>query len=183
VRARAIFGVALAFGMTAAGAWSGAMAQAGSWTVAAAPNGVFTVETPCGASEVAAMQRQPANLVNVELVPASRVVCAKEPMIFVAGELVVPELPPGTSVFDFIVQQASASRDVDGHPVQTNIRGRRAFVNREERNGVVAQTGFVEISRGRLIMLLAGFRDGRLGVAAQDLAIQRFYNSISVNSQ
>ncbi len=186
MNAHAIFDAALALGLAVVGPWSGTLAQGeANWSVAAAPNGALTVETPCSASEIAALQSAPPDLIpNLELAPQSRVLCVKDPLIFLVGQVNAEDLPAGTtSLFDALVEQVSADRNASGRPTQTTILGRRAIVNREERDGIVAQTGFIEISRTSAVMLIAGARNSSLGVASQRQAIERFYGSISVSGE
>jgi hypothetical protein len=182
---RARLGAVFAVTVAVAGSWSGALAQReAQWTSASAPNGHFTVDTPCAASEIAALRRSPAEVMaGVDLAPEARVLCSKGTPIFVAGEVNVEGVPAGSSLFDILVQQAAADPTAEGRPTQTRMHGRRAFVNRQERAGVIAQTGFVEIGRTRVVFLVSGSRDSSVGVDVQRQAIDHFFNSISVASE
>ena len=182
---RASLGAVFVFAVAVAGPWSGALAQReAQWTSAAAPNGHFTVDTPCTAPEIAALRRAPAGLMaGVDLAPEARVLCSKGPWIFVAGEVNVEGVPAGSSFFDILVQQAAADPTAEGRPTQTTMHGRRAFVNRQEQAGVIAQTGFVEIGRTRIILLVSGSRDSSVGVDVQRQTIDHFFNSISLPSE
>lgn len=183
---RSVIGLACAMGVVFAGPPASARADGeDAWVLVSAPNGAFSIETPCSESEVAALQGVPGSAVpNVEIVPQSRVICRKGPLIFLAGVVEPRDYPAsGPSLFDLIVEAVAQAPAVEGKPTTTTIGGRRAFVNREERDGVLAQTGFIELGRAKAIMLVAGFDDASVSVAAQGEAIDHFYASTKVTAR
>ncbi|MEZ0243925.1 MAG: hypothetical protein ACAH11_11155 [Sphingomonas sp.] len=184
MKIRTMIGAALALGLSLAVPTQGVLAGGGEvWTVAAAPNGAFSVETPCDANEVAGMAYIPEDsLPGVSLDKEKRVICFKDKMMFM-GAVMAPGNPPrGTTVFDMLVESL-AGTESKGKPMQTTIGGRRAMVNRAVEDGVVAQTGFVELNPREIIFLFGGGENDRLSVAAQGAAIDRFFASTKVTAQ
>jgi hypothetical protein len=175
------------FGLGFAGAAAGAtMGIDGVWTPAHSPNGLFSVETPCSLSEVAALKGMPGSaLPGGNSDPDTRVLCKQGDVLFFAGEIDGGSLPPGTSsLFDLISTQAANDKTAEGTPKVTTIDGRRAWINRQEEDGALAQTGFVEVGRTKIILLLAGVQGKvSLSVKQQGDAIDRFYSSVKVTGQ
>ena len=174
-------------GLAFAGVSAAASAATGeTWAIAPSANGMFSVETPCTEAEVVGFRSLPDEMVpELKFIPGSRVVCRRGQVILVAAEVGDPDYPKtGLSVFDSIVEQAKGDKTAEGTPTITTLNGRRAFVNRQEKDAMLAQTGFVEIDRGRIIMLIAGVQaDSGLSVKDQGALIDRFYSSVKVTGK
>ncbi|HEX4694051.1 hypothetical protein [Sphingomonas sp.] len=154
-----------------------------AWTLAAAPNGAFVVETPCAQADIISLRRVPDSAIaNVTFAPDSRVICRRGKIMLLAGEVDLPAVPAaGRSFFDQFVESIKGDETAEGTPAATTINGHRAFTNRQVANGVVAQTGFVELSRSKIIMLLAGAEENSgMSVAEQGMIVDRFYASVKV---
>jgi hypothetical protein len=166
---------------------SAAVAGDKAWTPTAASNGVFSIETPCDASSIAATQgvADEALLPGVKFSPGSRVVCRDGKTMFVAGEIEVPNYPAaGPAVFDSFVAQAKNDKTAEGTPSTTVINGRRAWINRQEKDGALAQTGFVEINRATIVFMIAGVdADSSMKIEDQRALVDRFYASVKVTGK
>jgi hypothetical protein len=180
-------GAVCALGLALAVPAQGAVAGAGeAWTVAVSPDGVFSVETPCTASEVAGMDYMPEDtLPGVTLDKKTRVICFKGGMMYLGVVLKVGTPPKGESMFDALVESVANSNDVKGSPKQATIGGRRALVNRagDDGDGIVAQTGFVELNPREILFLFSGGEGKSVSVADQAKAIDRFFGSAKVIAQ
>ncbi len=173
----AIVGLAVAVSVGAA--------AADVWTRASAPNGAFSAETPCSAQEVEKLRQAPENLGSVQLPVAGRVMCVNQSAGFTAGEVTADDLPAtGPGLFDSIVEQARNDTSAGAKPVATTLNGRRAMVNREASGDTMAQTGFIETGRNKMILIIAGFSPGNgLTAAEQGQQIDHFFHSIEVNGK
>ena len=160
-------------------------AQAETWTLAPADNGAFSVETPCTVSEIAAFAPT-ANQAFEKLgfTTGSLIACQKGPLLIVAGITEVDDLPEGVrSYFDDLAEGMPNGDGMAGKPSVTTFAGRRAIVNRQEKNGFLAQTTVVELGPKRLVMLMCAFENTNLSLAAQGQTLDRFYASFKVTAQ
>jgi hypothetical protein len=175
----------VALGLALVGVSASASASNDVWATAPSASGVFNVDTPCSASELAAGKQAPDNMIaGVTFVPESRVFCQKAGLMFVAGEIEVNDIPAGSTLFDLFLTQAKNDNTAEGTPSQIMIGGKRAFLNREARSDVLAQTGLVELGRTKLLFLLAGADStGRPNIQKQGEAVARFYASIKVTGK
>lgn len=166
---------------------SAVAAQGGDvWARAASPDGAFSVETPCSAAEVAASAALPDGIAAAATLDArARVLCIKDTMLFVASIVEERALPAdGPALFDAALAQVRADKTAEGHPTITTVDGRRALMNRQTKGGEVARTGFVEVSRSRIVLLIAGVRFGSsLSAVGQDDVLDRFTRSIRVTAR
>ncbi|QIG80516.1 hypothetical protein [Stakelama tenebrarum] len=155
-----------------------------AWLPATAADGAFTVDTPCSSEEIAQFSQFPDLTPGFRLVPESRVVCKKGGFLMVAG-IFAPEGYPedGPALFDLFEDMLQKV------PGATTIRslvvdGRRTIVNREERDGSVAQTQVIEFGHSRAIMIIGGYgEDDGLAVADQHALVDRFFGSVRVHEQ
>ena len=153
------------------------------WARAVAGNGDFSIETICTSAEVAALADLP-NALKITPVPQSRVMCMKDGLLFMAASWEASDLPrDGGSLFDQLWAGIEGRKDAEGGPVKTVINGRRAITNREFTDGVLAQTGFIEISPKRVLFMVAGGQDSRVSAEAQGQAIDRFFGSAKVTAK
>jgi hypothetical protein len=168
--ARALFAAA------AVGLPVGASAGDDGWSLASTSNGAFTVETPCDAADLAQGARVPDSAVNMaEIVSGSRVLCRKGSMLFVAGLLDLADTPAGATAFDLFAKHVRDDPTREGTPSELKVDGRRLFVNRQESSNRLAQVGFVEISRTKLVFAVAGADgSGTLAVEQQRRDVDRF---------
>ena len=173
--------VFVVIGLTIVGS-AGIASETGRWLLAAAPNGNFSVETPCDAARVADLQRVPNSaLGNLEFMPQARVICRTDKFMFMAGEVEVAAVrPTGPSFFDAFVARTLKDPTLEGKPLRSTIGGRRAFLNRQEKDGVLAQSGFVEVSRKKVVVLMGVGSDSSVPIAEQGKAVDRFYSSLRV---
>lgn len=160
-------------------------AQAAEWTRATDPSGRFSAETLCSAEELSAHATSPEDLGSIAIPAASRLVCLKDGALMVAGVMEEPTLPTGgKSLFDTISDMVTASKGAEGDPKLGTISGRRSLYNRQEKDGTVALTGFVELSPTQIVMVIVG-KDPKaaMTVAEQDAIITRFSQSIEVRGK
>lgn len=186
MKIRSMMRAACALGLALAIPSQGALAtDDDAWVRTAAPNGAISVETPCLEAEIAALRSIPDKAFEgINFVPGSRIICRKGPLLFVAGVAEVKEFPAGaSSLFDSFAEGVAKERTADGKPTMTTVAGRRAIVNREEKDGRLAQSGLVEMSPTTVIFLIGGAEDTSLSVAAQGQALDRFYASLKVTGQ
>ncbi|MCW1403360.1 hypothetical protein OKA06_13915 [Novosphingobium sp. MW5] len=175
-----------ALGMALALAAVPQAAQAAEWTRAIAPNGKFSAETICSPSELAALRTAPNTVIpDVMLMPESRLICMKDGALMVAGVLEEPNLPAGSkALFDLVSDQVLADKTAEGDPKLGTLGGHRSLYNRQEKDGTVALTGFVELSPTQIVMVIVG-KDPKaaMTVAEQDAIITRFSQSIEVRGK
>ncbi|WP_447725412.1 hypothetical protein [Sphingomonas koreensis] len=156
-------------------------ADEAAWSRVIPPNGAFSIETPCKPVEISALRVVPdAALPINNYAPGSRILCRKGGMVFMAGVVNTTDLPAGVSAYDVITEKVAKAGNVEGKPTLTTIGGRRALINRQVRNGLVGQTGFIEISPIKIITLVAGTEGDDASAAASIEAVDRFYASIKV---
>jgi hypothetical protein len=174
-----------AVGLALISASATALASDDVWAVAASQNGVFTAETPCNSAELGAMKPVPDSVITQEaLVPDSRILCRKQSLFFVAAEIEDGNLPARSTLFDMFSTHILSDKTAEGTPSQTMIGGKRALLNRQETNDRLAQTGFVEISRTKLIFLVAGAEENSgLSIQRQRELVDHFYASIKVTGK
>jgi hypothetical protein len=178
----AILGVALASSVPGL-----ALPVATVWLRAASSDHALSAETPCSFEEVEGFRQLPSDFLKGIILPSqSRIVCAKNGLILLAGVSENSEAEArGSAIFDQLMAFAKADKTAEGAPSLVTIDGHRAFLNRQESNGVVAQTGTIELSRRSIIVAVAG--GGQPGVSLtvkeQGDAINRFYGSIKVGGQ
>ncbi len=155
------------------------------WAPVVSPDAFYSVETPCNSTEIAAANGLPENP-EWELKPQSRVLCRTGHYLFVAGEVEVPAVPDnGKTLFDWLEAGVRNDKTAEGAPSTTTVGGRRVFFNRQEGAAKLAQVGFVEINKTKVVMLIGG-SDGESGSPAmqdQRAAIDRFYASIKVTGK
>lgn len=161
-----------------------ARAEDASWTRASAPSRLFSVETPCTLLELERFKALPADVIAGSNLPAEmRVACSKDSVVLVAALVEVDAAETGnTTFFDALMDKAKSDTTAEGVPSRTVIDGRRAFLNRQVEGDVVAQTGFVEAGRNRIVLIITGMRpDSGLSITEQGQIIDRFCNSIKVS--
>ena len=163
----------------------GASASDDVWTPAVAANGAFSVDTPCSTAEVVEFRKLPEPLMpGVTFVPNTRVACKHGETLLVAGVYDVAGYPAtGPAVFDSFVQQLRSDKTAEGVASVTTINDRRALLNRQEKDGVLAQTGFVEISRSKLVVMIGGVYGGGMKIEDQRALVDRFYGSVKVTAK
>lgn len=173
---------ACAIGLLAA-APAGAATGEAAWSRVRPINGAYSVETPCTPVEVSALRIVPdARLPIDNYAQGSRILCRKGGMVFMAGIVNTTDLPAGVSAYDWISEKVAKAGTSEGKPTATTIGGRRALINRAERNGVVGQTGFIEISPIKIITIVAGSEGKGASVEASRKAVDRFWASIEVTA-
>ena len=156
-------------------------ADEAAWNRVRPINGAFSVETPCAPVEVSALRAVPDVALPIgNYAQGSRILCRKGGMVFMAGIVNTPDLPAGVSAYDWISEKVAKAGKVEGKPTATTIGGRRALINRAERNGIVGQTGFVEISPIKIITMVAGAEGAGASAEASRKAVDRFWASIEV---
>jgi hypothetical protein len=157
-----------------------------SWSRVAPPNHGFTVETPCSISEVDALKEYVPSGLGQEMSAVladypSRIVCVKDGTTFLVSIVSLPELvPPGKTLFDYIVSQLGATTP-DGRPAISEISGRRAWINNQKADDVVAETGIIEASRDRVILYNVGAL--LLQGSSDSLSFGRFRDSIRIDGE
>jgi hypothetical protein len=156
-----------------------------SWTRVSPPSGSFSVETPCSIAEIDKLKSAPEDFSGFTMPAQGRVICLTPGLILAAAEIGGGEMAAGDpSLYDMIVTEAAKDPKPDGKPVQTTLNGRRAMINRQVDGKVTAQTGFIELGRGRILLVITGFQpDNTTPLAQQGKQIDRFFNSIAVPGQ
>ncbi len=151
-----------------------------TWLRTEAPNRAFSAETPCTASEIERLRQTPGDLGRLQVPAGQRIACLTEGVVFLAGIIEASESEVQTgSLFDQILEQAETDPTKQGVATESTIDGRRAWLNRETREEVVAQTGVVEISRTKILLVISGADESaELSSSEQAAAIDRFYASI-----
>ena len=169
-----------------AGISAGALAADNSgWAPVVSPDAFYSVETPCNTTEIATGNGVPENP-EWELKPQTRVLCRTGHYFFVAGEVEVQTVPDNVkTLFDWLEAGVRNDKTAEGSPSTTTIGGRRVFINRQEDSARLAQVGFVEINKTKVVMLIGG-SDGESGsptMQDQRAAVDRFYTSIKVTGK
>ena len=175
----------VAIALSSASLTEQAAAQGGIplWERAIAQDKSFSIETPCTTGVVEQLRQAPADLLKgVSLPPQSRVACATSQLILVAGA--VEGRSGKTSMFDLAVSDARADPTAEGSPSLTSINGHRAYLIRQTEGNRVAQSGFVELSPNKIVLLMAGARpETTLTVEDQGAIIDKFYQSLRIGAK
>lgn len=156
--------------------------EAAPWTRFSAPSALFSVEVPCAAEEVARVAQLPADVgVGTPFDPANRVMCLADDWLYMAGALTEPAAKTGERpVFDTIREAVLANKTAAGVQRDVTIDGRRAFINRELKDGMLADAGFVEVDKATIILISSG------GKVRQDVdaaaALERFAQSLRITA-
>ena len=156
--------------------------EAAAWARFSAPRALFLVEVPCSAEEVARVAQLPGDVgVGTSFEPANRVMCLAGDWLYMAAVLTDASVAAGdTRMFDLIRNAVLAQNAATSVPRDLTIDGRRAFINREIKDGIVADAGFVEVNKTTIILISSG------GTARQDVdanaALDRFAQSLRITA-
>ena len=170
-------------------AMSAATAQSdtSSWLRAKSPDDAFSAETPCSSEELERSGRSldRHHLQEIHVSIQSLVACQKDGFNLMAG---VVQAPVGyarqASLFDEMLAHANDDRTAEGTPSLAMIDGHRAYLRRQESNGLIGQTGFVYLSRTKIIFGVAGGQPaGSSGRKELGETVDRFFGSIRVTAQ
>jgi len=160
-----------------------------AWLRTASPDGAFSVETPCSAEEVDRGRALPVDIVGrgINLPVSRRVICPSRNIVLVAGVVEEPRLPKnGPSLFDGLLMAGKDNpKGNKGTPTITTISGHRAWLNRAQEGGEVAQVGYVEIGHARMIFAHCCGAPSRAGVSKDEQVamIDHFFGSIQVDKK
>ncbi|WP_285709714.1 hypothetical protein [Erythrobacter oryzae] len=176
--------VALLSGLAAVAAlaFPASAQEAAPWTRFSAPSAKFSVEVPCTAEEIARIAQLPGDVgIGMSVDSANRVMCLADDWIYMAGALTDPSAKTGgRAVFDLIREFVLASKDAAGVQRDVIIDGRRAFINRELKDGVLADAGVVEVDKATVILISSG------GKVRQDVdaeaTLERFVQSLRITA-
>lgn len=169
---------AAAFMLLAASALSAALQL--DWTRAEALDLSFSIETPCSLEEIEALRSAPLQLGGLKTSRDSRVLCTKGEMVFFAivSEAVTP--PGSPTLFDMVAERTAKTPDKPGASTG-KLGDRRALINREAKDGDIAQTAVVDLGSQGVMILNVGVLDGSpLSDAEKAEVIDRFTNSLKV---
>jgi len=103
------------------------------------------------------LKATPADLGNGFITsPDQRVICAQDGMLFAAAVVRDRgfEKAP-TSVFEWARSQTLARKDRKGEARDGVVDGKRVFMNRDARDGIVAEVGFVEVDKTAIILFMS----------------------------
>jgi hypothetical protein len=153
-----------------------------AWLRTSSPDHAFSIETPCSIEELAKTKALPSELGGgVNLPQDGRVVCLKEGVLLAAGMVMEPALSKGEpSLFDQVTKSADHDPTAEGTPRLATINGHRAWLNRQQKDDVVAQMAVIEVGRSKIILGVTGGNRSTLKPAEQIAMIDRFYSSIQV---
>ncbi len=160
-----------------------APAQQDEWARYQSPDQSFSVEVPCAADEMEKLEAVPSGT-SPGLGPdkQARVFCLQGKMTMVASIVAVPEDQlEDLSLFDMVLDSATAQAEQLDESASFIIDGRRAFKNAETSEDYKAQTSVIEIAKNKILLAVVGGPLAADGSSANmDMVIDRFISSIKV---
>lgn len=170
--------------LTAITASTSAEAALQTWHRAVSPDRTFSIETLCNSVEISNLKAAPEVLAGMPLKRTTRVLCIQGDLLQAAAVVELNDLPEGASGFDALLQKLENNPDAKARMELTDVDGHRAVFNREFRNGMIAQTGFVELEGRKVIMLIAGYQEkSEVSESGQISALERFTKSLKIGSK
>jgi hypothetical protein len=164
---------------------SAASAATLPWKRAATPDQSLSVETPCSDAEIENYRSAPEDLLGeIDLKQESRVLCLQDNLLLLAGALEIGTVPGSKSAFDGLLAEMAKDPSVKNKPSVVTIGGRRAILNRVSKDGLSAQTVFVDLDATKVALILVGYQPGSTaGPTEQAATIDRFTQSLQVTSK